>query len=249
MLVWLLWVGVSGLCECGEENVGNGVCDEDCYVSECEWDAGDCREFECVPGCLQSYLSNGICDFACQAYACHYDYPDCPARHLATSEKEPYSPKNYGLVAGVGLGTFLIIFSGALGLIFCICSFATQFQAICILLGLAIPLITCCIIIFSPTEEEENDKTDTRVDDYVIARTIYLVMIIPFTLIAAIVNIKEVSGIELKTRRVDSRAVGEAKAERLDLEEGALEQSVEVAGPEQGLLPLAAPPAATLNPP
>lgn len=246
-----LWVvlltGVGAVCECGEEQLGNGVCEEDCYVRDCMWDAGDCREFECASGCLHSHLSNGICDLPCLTSSCQYDSGDCPSRLLATSTtEEPYTPKNYGLVAGVGLGTFLIIFSGALGVVFCICSFATQFQIVCILIGLAIPLIVTCIIIFSPTEQEESQKTDTRVDKYVIARTLFLVLIIPFTLIAAMVNINAVAGIELKTRRVDSRAVGEVRAEKLDLEVGVNDQSMEQAGPDQGLLPPAIPP--VINP-
>lgn len=242
----VLLVGVRALCECEDEQLGNGVCEEDCYVRECRWDEGDCREFECAAGCLFAYLANGVCDLPCLTSSCHYDSSDCASRLLASStSEEPYEPTNYGLVAGVGLGTFLIIFSGALGLIFCICSFATQYQIVCILIGLAIPLIVTCIILFSPTEQEESQKTDTRVDKYVIARTLFLVLIIPFTLIAAVVNINAVAGIELKTRRVDSRAVGEARAEKLDLEVGANDQSLEQAGPEQGLLPI--PP--VLNPP
>ncbi len=245
MLWTLVLIGVGLACECEEERLGNGVCEEDCYLMECGWDEGDCGEFECATGCLYAHLSNGVCDLPCLTASCHYDSQDCPPRLLASSTTEElYKPKNYGLVAGVGLGTFLIIFSGALGLVFCICSFATQYQIVCILIGLAIPLIVICIILFSPTEQEENQKTDTRVDKYVIARTLFLVLIIPFTLIAAIVNINSVFGIEVKTRRVDSRAVGEAKAEKLDLEVGGNDQSMEQAGPEQGLLPLPIPPVA-----
>ena len=130
-------------------------------------------------------------------------------------------------MAGVGLGTFLIIFFGALGLVFCICSFATAYKELCIVIGAVIPLIVCCIIIFSPTEREDRQKTDTRVDQYETARILFLVMLIPFTLIAGVIAISSVAGIELKTRRVDSRAVGEARADQMDLEEGQVSQPAE----------------------
>ncbi|CAG9322004.1 unnamed protein product [Blepharisma stoltei] len=53
----------------------NGVCDEVCDNSDCDYDGGDCQE--CAPGCLMSMLGDGVCNSACNVNDCHYDNYDC----------------------------------------------------------------------------------------------------------------------------------------------------------------------------
>ncbi|CAG9321997.1 unnamed protein product [Blepharisma stoltei] len=53
----------------------NGVCDEACDNSACDYDRGECQK--CAPGCLMSMLGDGVCNSACNLNDCHYDNYDC----------------------------------------------------------------------------------------------------------------------------------------------------------------------------
>lgn len=75
-------------CTCPDENIGNDVCNLDCYNVECAWDLGDC---EPPPGCdcTKEQLTNASCDPDCNTpvclsdlNACPYDNCQCPTEEL-----------------------------------------------------------------------------------------------------------------------------------------------------------------------
>lgn len=59
---------------CGNNQIGNGNCDQQCNVQECGWDAGDCI---CGDFCQNYKLMNGKCDIECLVPDCNYDQSDC----------------------------------------------------------------------------------------------------------------------------------------------------------------------------
>ncbi|KAH3765139.1 hypothetical protein Pelo_2971 [Pelomyxa schiedti] len=63
-------------CRCNSTFIGDGVCDVYCYVSECNYDDGDCEQ-ECAPGCTMLMLGNRICEPVCNNTPCRTDGGDC----------------------------------------------------------------------------------------------------------------------------------------------------------------------------
>jgi hypothetical protein len=65
---------------CSQAQLSNAVCDSNCNVPECGYDAGTCGY--CAAGCklhvgFKSMLGDGTCDSACSNASCHYDVTDC----------------------------------------------------------------------------------------------------------------------------------------------------------------------------
>lgn len=60
--------------------VGDGFCNTECFVRQCDYDGGDC-EFDpstyCSPKCKKSMLRDGHCDPECLTFMCRYDRGDC----------------------------------------------------------------------------------------------------------------------------------------------------------------------------
>jgi len=59
---------------CRYDQIDDGICDDVCYNSECNYDGADC---ECARGCRYSWISDGVCDDACYNAECNYDGTDC----------------------------------------------------------------------------------------------------------------------------------------------------------------------------
>ena len=63
------------------------MCDENCNVTSCAFDRGDCKEYRPSRSsfkkkgcpCPSELLSDGFCDNACNSSACSYDGGDCLA--------------------------------------------------------------------------------------------------------------------------------------------------------------------------
>ena len=78
---------VSGTCTlegtdcavgCLDSYIEDGECDAACNVAACDYDGGDCEEFEeCASGCLRGWLGDEDCDPECNNAACDYDGGDC----------------------------------------------------------------------------------------------------------------------------------------------------------------------------
>lgn len=65
---------VQSLPQCMPQNVGNGVCDFECFTSSCSFDDGDCGT--CPPECVLRQ-GDGICDAEC--CECHdWEHPLLP---------------------------------------------------------------------------------------------------------------------------------------------------------------------------
>jgi hypothetical protein len=63
---------------CPQHRIGDGFCDSECYVSQFQFDGGDCEQ--CSPGCDSLYVGDGRCDGACNTRLCNYDKGDCIAQ-------------------------------------------------------------------------------------------------------------------------------------------------------------------------
>jgi hypothetical protein len=83
ILVLSFIVSVKGQCACSSSKLGDGVCDEDCYSEDCEWDNEDCKNAECVLGCLNSWIGDSTCHNACYVESCQYDNGDCQTEECA----------------------------------------------------------------------------------------------------------------------------------------------------------------------
>jgi heme/copper-type cytochrome/quinol oxidase subunit 4 len=119
-------------------------------------------------------------------------------------EKSKVETKNYGKIAGVGLGVFLTIMAMILGVILCIIGTATPAFFVFLLIGILIPLITFLIVAFAPLNKDQEEKADTRTDDFFAARVIFLLVITIFALLAIVKLFEYYVGINLKAKGVNS---------------------------------------------
>ena len=73
---------------CFSTDIRNGVCDNQCAVAECQFDAGDCSTEQimtqqkksselCAPLCGAKDLGDGFCDPSCNVESCSFDKGDC----------------------------------------------------------------------------------------------------------------------------------------------------------------------------
>ncbi|MBR9911292.1 MAG: hypothetical protein GYB33_13170 [Gammaproteobacteria bacterium] len=73
---------------CLVKDLGNGVCDVDCYLATCNYDDGDCdsldqevilelQQSRCAPGCELVEIGDSFCDTACNNSQCSFDGGDC----------------------------------------------------------------------------------------------------------------------------------------------------------------------------
>mmetsp|Transcript_29562 Transcript_29562/g.52931 ORF Transcript_29562/g.52931 Transcript_29562/m.52931 type:complete len:224 (-) Transcript_29562:201-872(-) len=74
---------------CALNWLGDGVCEEPCFVLSCSFDDGDCDHAvvpaasvdeshdHCAPGCRSAWLGDGECDPACNNADCRFDIGDC----------------------------------------------------------------------------------------------------------------------------------------------------------------------------
>jgi hypothetical protein len=60
---------------CFDSLLGDGECDDDCNVSACDYDDGDCED--CAPGCFDFMLGDGECNDECNYPECNFDDFDC----------------------------------------------------------------------------------------------------------------------------------------------------------------------------
>lgn len=95
-----LLIIASGFCQtpsivpssyCGKNclwsSVGNGECNQECQIPECNFDQNDCtpgsttskltNSTQCSEGCEWDWLGNGFCNTACLTQECMFDYNDC----------------------------------------------------------------------------------------------------------------------------------------------------------------------------
>jgi F0F1-type ATP synthase assembly protein I len=112
--------------------------------------------------------------------------------------------KNYGKVAGVGLGVFLTIMAMIFGIILCVIGTATPVFFVFMFLGILIPLITFLIVALAPLHKDQEVKKDTRTDSYVAARILFLIAMILFALLAIFKIFEYYIGINLKAKGVNS---------------------------------------------
>mmetsp|Transcript_5484 Transcript_5484/g.10051 ORF Transcript_5484/g.10051 Transcript_5484/m.10051 type:complete len:97 (-) Transcript_5484:32-322(-) len=70
----LMEVDLSG-CSCNRSKLGNGLCEEECNSSSCNYDDGDCCS-SCSNACV-SKKGNGTCNSQCNTSCCEYDGGDC----------------------------------------------------------------------------------------------------------------------------------------------------------------------------
>ncbi|KIH54277.1 notch domain protein, partial [Ancylostoma duodenale] len=80
-----------GKCAGCAQKAGNGKCDEECNLPECDYDGNDCLVKNPFAGCPSSSFcalafKNGVCDKVCNNEACLFDGFDCMA-------KEPVCPE------------------------------------------------------------------------------------------------------------------------------------------------------------
>ena len=68
--------------------ISDGLCDDECLVQSCGYDANDCTEAEvekakireskrCSPHCDSYNLGDGFCDRSCNNPQCNFDNGDC----------------------------------------------------------------------------------------------------------------------------------------------------------------------------
>jgi hypothetical protein len=62
---------------CKQDNIADGVCQQECKVAACFDDGGDCEEQNCAPGCDEGWVGDEYCDEACFVEACNWDGGDC----------------------------------------------------------------------------------------------------------------------------------------------------------------------------
>jgi hypothetical protein len=72
--------------------VGDGTCDSECYVEDCEYDLQDCG---CAPNCKYEMINDTVCQKACQVYQCDFDTPDCSSYQTQQTRIRQGSNKNY----------------------------------------------------------------------------------------------------------------------------------------------------------
>jgi len=159
-------------------------------------------------------INDSICQPACQVEPCGYDAQDCHTRKLYTTitvsnssdleEDNEVEEKNYGKVAGVGLGVFLTIMMMLVGIVICVIGAATPIFFVFLLLGILIPLITFLIVAFAPLHKDQEEKADTRTDDFFPARLLFLIFIVIFAVFAVIKLFEYYVGINLKAKGVNS---------------------------------------------
>ncbi|RCN40015.1 notch domain protein [Ancylostoma caninum] len=82
--------GPSKCTSCAQK-AGNGKCDEECNLAECDYDGNDCLVKNPFDGCPSSsfcalVFKNGVCDEVCNNEACLFDGFDCMT-------KEPVCPE------------------------------------------------------------------------------------------------------------------------------------------------------------
>ncbi|OMJ92850.1 hypothetical protein SteCoe_4299 [Stentor coeruleus] len=208
MAAWFLLLKIFVSAQCPEKCLGQ-ECEEGCL----EYCSYECIE-ECAPGCKYNMLSDGICQPECNNQSCNFDFHDCYPRILNTvitltnsSEIEAnleVAEKNYGKVAGIGLGVFLTIMAMVFGVILCVIGTATPVFFVFMLLGILIPLITFIIVAFAPLHKDQKIKKDTRTDSYVSARILFLITMIVFSLVAIFKIFEYYIGINLKAKGVNS---------------------------------------------
>lgn len=208
MAALLLFLPFSVQADCPMDCLGR-----DC-LSPCYNICGISCAAECSPNCYFYMISDSICQPECQVEQCGYDHQDCQTRKLYTTitiansssieENNQVSEKNYGKVAGVGLGVFLTIMAMILGIIICVIGAATPVFFVFLLIGILIPLITFLIVAFAPLHKDQKEKADTRTDDYFAARLIFLIFIIIFAVFAIVKLFEYYVGINLKAKGVNS---------------------------------------------
>lgn len=184
-------------------------CLEPCYLV-----CGITCTSECSAGCKYSMIDDSTCQEKCQVESCGYDSKDCQGRNLYTTvtitnsslidQTTEVEEKNYGKVAGVGLGVFLTIMAMILGIIICVIGTATPVFFVFLLIGILIPLITFLIVAFAPLHKDQEEKADTRTDSYFPARVIFLIFISLFAVLAIIKLFEYYVGINLKAKGVNS---------------------------------------------
>lgn len=184
-------------------------CSSACY-SICGLSCAD----ECSSNCFYYMINDSICQSECQVEQCGFDSQDCHLRKLYTTitianssyleEDNQVAEKNYGKVAGVGLGVFLTIMMMIVGIIICVIGAATPIFFVFLLIGILIPLITFLIVAFAPLHKDQEEKADTRTDGFFPARLLFLISIVIFAVFAVIKLFEYYVGINLKAKGVNS---------------------------------------------
>ena len=207
MAVFLILLLYQTKALCPDDCLGK-LCNDSCY-SACKISCED----ECSPGCPFSFISNNICDQECMNELCRFDLNDCESRVLTTvsianstqiAEKTVVVLDNYGKIAGVGLGVFLIIIGLILGVLLCIIGTSTPVFFVFLIIGILIPLITFFIVAFAPLHKDQAVKTDKRTDTFVAARIVFLIFMILFALLSLLKVVEYYLGINLKAKGVNS---------------------------------------------
>ena len=161
----------------------------------------------------------------CNISVCDFDYPDCavmPApfktytlRKLKDKDEE-IEEDNEGLVLGVGIGVFFVIFFMIIGFFMCVIGLATNIWMVCFIMGIALPLIVFLIVAFAPKHKDVEEEDDDRTDDYVVPRIIFLIVI----LVSALLSVFKITdfyfGVNLAARRVESKVDEIAAADAID---------------------------------
>eukprot|EP00922_Rhytidocystis_sp_ex-Travisia-forbesii_P010048 GHVS01014735.1.p1 GENE.GHVS01014735.1~~GHVS01014735.1.p1 ORF type:complete len:548 (+),score=101.24 GHVS01014735.1:252-1895(+) len=65
--------------ECEADWTGDLWCDKECNISQCGYDAGDCKDW-CRSECPPLWMGDGHCDLDCYTEECKWDNGDC--KHL-----------------------------------------------------------------------------------------------------------------------------------------------------------------------
>mmetsp|Transcript_20915 Transcript_20915/g.65817 ORF Transcript_20915/g.65817 Transcript_20915/m.65817 type:complete len:110 (+) Transcript_20915:59-388(+) len=93
------------------------------------------------------------------------------------------------LVGGIGVGLFLLILFGALGLVTCFLGSASK-RAPAIIAGTSLAYIfLLLVLVFSPKESEVTDENDGELTDPRLANTVLLMAVLGCTSICAIVAV------------------------------------------------------------
>ncbi|MBN2343532.1 MAG: hypothetical protein JXX29_05035 [Deltaproteobacteria bacterium] len=79
---------------CPTSWIGDGECDDLCWLAACQWDGGDCG-LECATGCPESYINDGYCDDACLNVNCSYDGDDCLRSFLCGDSTLPLEESEF----------------------------------------------------------------------------------------------------------------------------------------------------------
>eukprot|EP00727_Mastigamoeba_balamuthi_P004818 m51a1_g14334 putative serine protease 27-like (1717) ;mRNA; r:128631-137854 len=67
----------DNVCNCPQQQIGNGYCNILCYTEACRWDGGDCSNHSCSAGCTAAMLANSVCDPQCATDDCGLDNNIC----------------------------------------------------------------------------------------------------------------------------------------------------------------------------